>query len=77
MAEVMYRKRVPSHRHDTKCPCFAYMATANFKKQKRRVGMQMERKNKNRSIPSLLSHMKHSDNPYRYWFQASPKDVVT
>lgn len=53
------------------------MATANFKKQKRRVGIQMERKNKNRSIPSLLSHMKHSDNPYRYWFQASPKDVVT
>lgn len=32
----------------------------------------MERKNKNRSIPSLLSHMKRSDNLYRYWFQANP-----
>lgn len=39
--------------------------------------MQMERKNKNRSILSLLSHMKCSDNLYKYWFQASPKGIVT
>lgn len=78
MAGVMYRKHIPSQRYNTKCLYFAYMATANFKtKQKIRVGMQMERKNKNRNILSLLSHIQCSDNLHKYWFQENPEDAVT